>query len=218
MSVSTKPRTTPRPDRIQVKTSLLSVSDKTGLIRLATALRAAGIKLLSTGGTAKTIRDPGAEVIDVSTHTGFPEIMDGRVKTLHRKFTAAFWQDRMTPTMWTQWPAKISKASTFWFVNFTHSAKPSPKAQTTIIALKTSTSAVLPCSAQQQKSWFCHRLTDPSDHAIVCEIAQGGTTRNSPTLGSGKNLCHHGQLWRGHFLVFQPVRKHISETLTVSAH
>lgn len=65
--------------------ALLSLSDKTGLIEFATFLAAQNIELLSTGGTAKALRDAGLAVTDVSTHTGFPEIMDGRVKTLHPK-------------------------------------------------------------------------------------------------------------------------------------
>ena len=68
---------------VAVRRALLSVSDKTGLIDLARALAARGIELLSTGGTAKAIRDAGLPVNDVSDLTGFPEIMDGRVKTLH---------------------------------------------------------------------------------------------------------------------------------------
>ena len=67
-----------------VKRALLSVSDKTGLIELATGLVEAGIELLSTGGTARSIRDAGLPVQDVSAVTGFPEIMDGRVKTLRK--------------------------------------------------------------------------------------------------------------------------------------
>ncbi len=67
----------------KVKTALLSVSDKTGLEQLAKALAAMGVSLLSTGGTAKTLRSYGLSVTDVSDVTGFPEIMDGRVKTLH---------------------------------------------------------------------------------------------------------------------------------------
>jgi phosphoribosylaminoimidazolecarboxamide formyltransferase / IMP cyclohydrolase len=70
-------------DRLPVRRALLSVSDKTGLIDLAKALAARGIELLSTGGTAKAIRDAGLPVKDVSEVTGFPEMMDGRVKTLH---------------------------------------------------------------------------------------------------------------------------------------
>jgi len=72
-------------DSLPVRRALLSVSDKTGLVELARALSARGIELLSTGGTAKAIRDAGLPVKDVSDITGFPEIMDGRVKTLHPK-------------------------------------------------------------------------------------------------------------------------------------
>ena len=68
-----------------IKTALLSVSDKTGLLELAQALHARGIKLLSTGGTAKLLADNNLSVIEVANHTGFPEMLDGRVKTLHPK-------------------------------------------------------------------------------------------------------------------------------------
>ena len=69
-------------DIVPIRTALISVSDKTGLIEFCTALEAHGVKILSTGGTAKAIRDAGIPVTDVSEHTGFPEILDGRVKTL----------------------------------------------------------------------------------------------------------------------------------------
>lgn len=69
-------------DRLPVRRALLSVSDKTGLIALARALAAQGAELLSTGGSARTLREAGLPVTDVSAHTGFPEILDGRVKTL----------------------------------------------------------------------------------------------------------------------------------------
>ncbi len=75
----------PAEDLIQVKTALLSVSDKTGLTEFATQLQAQGITLISTGGTARTLREAGLDITDVSEITGFPEIMDGRVKTLHPK-------------------------------------------------------------------------------------------------------------------------------------
>src|SRR5690606_17582468 len=70
---------------VTVRRALLSVSDKTGLVELAQALAAHGVELLSTGGTAKALRDAGLAVKDVSDVTGFPEMMDGRVKTLHPK-------------------------------------------------------------------------------------------------------------------------------------
>lgn len=69
-------------DIIPIRTALISVSDKTGLLAFAQGLAAAGVKILSTGGSAKTLRDAGLVVTDVSEHTGFPEILDGRVKTL----------------------------------------------------------------------------------------------------------------------------------------
>jgi phosphoribosylaminoimidazolecarboxamide formyltransferase/IMP cyclohydrolase len=71
------------PDLVPVRRALLSVSDKTGLADLAAALGGAGVELVSTGGTAKAIAEAGVAVRDVSDLTGFPEIMDGRVKTLH---------------------------------------------------------------------------------------------------------------------------------------
>ncbi|MBU0859948.1 MAG: bifunctional phosphoribosylaminoimidazolecarboxamide formyltransferase/IMP cyclohydrolase, partial [Alphaproteobacteria bacterium] len=75
-----------QPDsQVAIKRALLSVSDKTGLIPFAQALAARDIEILSTGGTAKTLKDAGVPVIDVAAHTGAPEIMDGRVKTLHPK-------------------------------------------------------------------------------------------------------------------------------------
>jgi len=70
---------------IPIKRALLSVSDKTGLAELGKALAAKGVELVSTGGTAKALRDAGLTVKDISDLTGFPEMMDGRVKTLHPK-------------------------------------------------------------------------------------------------------------------------------------
>jgi len=70
-------------DAVQIRRALLSVSDKTGLVELATALAAAGVEIVSTGSTAQTIRDSGFRVVDVSAVTSFPESLDGRVKTLH---------------------------------------------------------------------------------------------------------------------------------------
>ena len=70
---------------VTIKRALLSVSDKTGLADLGRVLAAHGVELVSTGGTAATLRDAGLAVRDISELTGFPEMMDGRVKTLHPK-------------------------------------------------------------------------------------------------------------------------------------
>jgi phosphoribosylaminoimidazolecarboxamide formyltransferase/IMP cyclohydrolase len=72
-------------DLLRVRRALLSVSDKTGMVELARALAARDVEILSTGGTARLLADSGITVREVADYTGFPEIMDGRVKTLHPK-------------------------------------------------------------------------------------------------------------------------------------
>src|SRR6266508_4284714 len=68
-----------------IRRALISVSDKTGLVELARALTARGVEILSTGGTARALEDAGIAAKDIAEHTGFPEMMDGRLKTLHPK-------------------------------------------------------------------------------------------------------------------------------------
>jgi phosphoribosylaminoimidazolecarboxamide formyltransferase/IMP cyclohydrolase len=80
-----KPQPKSVPDRIVVKRALISVSDKTGLIERAQKLVSLGVDLVSTGGTSKALKEAGLRVRDVADLTGFPEMMDGRVKTLHPK-------------------------------------------------------------------------------------------------------------------------------------
>jgi len=80
-----------------VKRALLSVSDKAGIVEFARGLAALGVELLSTGGTARILRDSGIEVKDVSEVTGFPEMMDGRVKTLHPNIHGAILCNRHDP-------------------------------------------------------------------------------------------------------------------------
>jgi len=69
----------------KISTAIISVTDKSNIVDLAGSLEELGIEILSTGGTAKALRDGGVKVLDVSEYTGFPEMMDGRVKTLHPK-------------------------------------------------------------------------------------------------------------------------------------
>ena len=79
--------------RRPIRRALVSVYDKSGLPELAAALHAAGVEIVSTGSTAKTIADTGVPVIEVSTLTGFPECLEGRVKTLHPKVHAGILAD-----------------------------------------------------------------------------------------------------------------------------
>lgn len=80
-------------DRVEIKRALLSVSDKTGLLDLAQALVAAGVSIISTGGTYSAIKAAGLPVTEVAEVTGFPETLDGRVKTLHPKIHAGILAD-----------------------------------------------------------------------------------------------------------------------------
>src|SRR5713101_7071291 len=80
---------TNEPGLVKIRRALISVSDKTGIVEFARELKSFGVEIISTGGTAKTLRDAGIEVRDVSDVTGFPEMMDGRVKTLHPKIHGA---------------------------------------------------------------------------------------------------------------------------------
>ena len=69
----------------RLERALISVSDKTGIVEFARELQHLGVEIISTGGTSKLLKENGVRVIEISEYTGFPEIMDGRVKTLHPK-------------------------------------------------------------------------------------------------------------------------------------
>jgi phosphoribosylaminoimidazolecarboxamide formyltransferase / IMP cyclohydrolase len=84
-------------EAIQVRRALISVSDKTGIVEFARGLAALGVEILSTGGTAAALREAGVEVADVAALTGAPEILDGRVKTLHPRLHAALLAVRDEP-------------------------------------------------------------------------------------------------------------------------
>src|SRR6266849_3155372 len=77
------------PGLVKIRRALISVSDKTGIVEFARELKRFGVEIISTGGTAKTLRDAGLEIRDVSEVTGFPEMMNGRIKTLHPKIHGA---------------------------------------------------------------------------------------------------------------------------------
>ncbi len=87
----------PPPGGVQVRRALISVSDKTGVVEFARGLTALGVEVVSTGGTAAALRDAGVAVVDVAEMTGSPEILDGRVKTLHPRLHAALLAVRDDP-------------------------------------------------------------------------------------------------------------------------
>jgi len=81
----------------KIRRALISVTDKTGVVELARGLAAAGVELLSTGGTAAALRQAGLEVMEVSSYTGQPEILGGRVKTLHPRIHGGILARRANP-------------------------------------------------------------------------------------------------------------------------
>src|SRR5204863_3983920 len=88
---------TTAPGEVQIGRALLSVSDKTGIVEFARGLADLGIEIVSTGGTAGALEDAGIAVRSITDLTGFPEIMDGRVKTLHPKLYAGLLALRDNP-------------------------------------------------------------------------------------------------------------------------
>jgi phosphoribosylaminoimidazolecarboxamide formyltransferase / IMP cyclohydrolase len=97
MTAHSAPSTAPSTDLRPIRRALLSVTDKTGLVDFARALASHGVELVSTGGTSKALRDAGLTVRDISDLTGFPEMLDGRVKTLHPKVHGGILHIRNNP-------------------------------------------------------------------------------------------------------------------------
>lgn len=188
MSIAAKPRTEPLPDKIPVRTALLSVSDKTGLLDFAKALGAAGVKLLSTGGTAKALRDAGLTVIDVSDHTGFPEIMDGRVKTLHPKIHGGLLGRRDDPEHRQAMQAHNIEGIDLLVVNlypFRETVAKGADAETCIENIDIGGPALIRAAAKNHA--FVAVVTDPADYTeIAAGLADGGTTLSQRQMLAGK--------------------------------
>ena len=87
-----------QPGEVRIARAVLSVSDKTGIVDFARGLAELGVELVSTGGTASALQEAGLEVRPIEDFTGFPEIMDGRVKTLHPRLYAGLLALRDDPS------------------------------------------------------------------------------------------------------------------------
>jgi phosphoribosylaminoimidazolecarboxamide formyltransferase/IMP cyclohydrolase len=162
---------------IPVRRALISVSDKTGLIPFAQALAQAGAEILSTGGTARALRDAGLTVIDVSDHTGFPEIMDGRVKTLVPQIHGGILGRRDLPEHMAQMEAHKIAPIDLVAVNlypFEATVAAGADAETTIDNIDIGGPALIRAAAKNHD--FVAVLTDPAQYAEVAEaLAAGGT-------------------------------------------
>jgi phosphoribosylaminoimidazolecarboxamide formyltransferase/IMP cyclohydrolase len=161
------------------KRALLSVSDKTGLVEFAHALAAAGYDLISTGGTAKALRDAGLTVSDISDVTGFPEMLDGRVKTLHPKVHGGLLFLRDNPEHQAQAKAHDIAPIDLVVVNlypFEQTiAKPGVTLEHAIENIDIGGPSMLRSAAKNYRSVTV--ITDPADYAVVSkEISATGDT------------------------------------------
>ncbi len=166
------------------KFALVSVSDKTGLVEFAGALSSLGWTLLSTGGTAKAIRDAGLKVTDVSTHTGFPEMLDGRVKTLHPKVHGGILGRRTAKShadaMNTHGIPPIDLVCVNLYPFEQTVAKPDCTMEDAIENIDIGGPAMLRSAAKNNESVTV--LCDPADYgAVISELRSGGNTTTPAT-------------------------------------
>ncbi|WP_371030172.1 bifunctional phosphoribosylaminoimidazolecarboxamide formyltransferase/IMP cyclohydrolase [Pseudoclavibacter sp. JSM 162008] len=162
-------------ERIEPKRALVSVSDKSGLTELAAGLKAAGVEIVSTGSTAKTIREAGFDVTDVQQVTGFPESLDGRVKTLHPGVHAGILADRRIDDHVRQLeelgiaPFELIVVNLYPFVETVASGADAPAI---IEQIDIGGPALVRASAKNFANATI--VTSPGDYAKVLEEIQGG--------------------------------------------
>jgi len=160
-----------------VRRALLSVSDKSGIVEFAQSLQQRGVQLLSTGGTYKLLKDAGLPAVEVSAHTGFPEIMDGRVKTLHPKIHGGLLGRRdIDEAVMAQHgidPIDLLVVNLYPFEQTV--AKPDCSREDAIENIDIGGPAMLRAAAKNH-AWV-GVLVDPSDYAaVLADIDAGGLT------------------------------------------
>ena len=179
---------------MKIQRALLSVSDKTGLVDFARALAGAGVELLSTGGTAKALRDAGLAVIDVGDYTGFPEMLDGRVKTLHPKVHGGILGRRDLPehvaTMQQHGIPNIDLVCVNLYPFVATVSKPHTL-DDAIENIDIGGPAMVRSSAKNYR--FVAIVTDPADYpALVTEMqANGGALTDATRFGLAKKAFSH---------------------------
>jgi phosphoribosylaminoimidazolecarboxamide formyltransferase/IMP cyclohydrolase len=164
-------------DQIRIQRALLSVSDKTGVVDFAKALASHGVELLSTGGTAKLLAAAGLPVIEVGDYTGFPEMMDGRVKTLHPKVHGGILARRDIPEHVAAMkqhgipPIDMVVVNLYPFAQTV--AKPGCRMDDAIENIDIGGPAMVRASAKNHA--FVAIVTDPADYAgLARKLAAGG--------------------------------------------
>ncbi len=164
-------------DPVPVRRALVSVSDKTGIVDLARALAGQGIEILSTGGTALVLKEAGLAVTDVATVTGFPEMLDGRVKTLHPRVHGGLLADRAKPGHMAALAAHGIAPIDLLAINlypFEATLARGAAFDECIENIDIGGPAMIRAAAKNHASVAV--LVDPADYAgVIAEIAAGGT-------------------------------------------
>ncbi len=174
-------------------TALLSVSDKTGIVEFASALHRRGIKLLSTGGTAKLLTENGLPVTEVAEVTGFPEMLDGRVKTLHPRIHGGLLARRDAPAHMAELAQHAIAPIDLLVINLYPFAQTVARADCTledaIENIDIGGPAMLRAAA---KNWHgVGVLIDPADYAqVLAELDAGGLTRKTKFALAKKVYAH----------------------------
>ena len=166
-------------DTVPIRRALISVSDKTGLAEFAAALARAGVELISTGGTARALRDAGLAVRDVAEVTDFPEMMGGRVKTLHPRIHGGLLARRDDPADWAAMEEHRIPAIDLLVVNlypFEATVAQGAGWQEAMENVDIGGPALLRAAAKNH-DWVTV-VTDPEDYAtVLAELEAGGGTR-----------------------------------------
>lgn len=168
--------------------ALISVSDKTGLLDFAKFLASSGVTILSTGGTAKALRDAGIAVTEVSDHTGFPEIMDGRVKTLHPKIHGGILAIRNNETHKKALSDHNIETIDLVVINlypFEETVAKGANFETCIENIDIGGPSMVRSAAKNHE--FVTIVTDPNDYATVMEEMR--TNKNTTSLKTRKLLA-----------------------------
>jgi phosphoribosylaminoimidazolecarboxamide formyltransferase/IMP cyclohydrolase len=186
---------------MKIQRALLSVSDKTGLVDFARALATAGVELLSTGGTAKSLRNAGLAVIDVSDYTGFPEMLDGRVKTLHPKVHGGILARRDLPEHVATMASHSMPYIDLVCVNLYPFVATVSKPHTLDDAIENidiGGPAMVRSSAKNYRHVAI--VTDPADYpALVTEmLANGGALTDATRFNLAKKAFTHTAQYDGH--------------------
>src|SRR5512147_2367139 len=176
-----------------IKRALISVSEKTGVIEMARGLETLGAEILSTGGTAKALRDAGITVTDVAAYTGSPEILDGRVKTLHPKIHGGLLGRRSVPAHVEQMkqqgigPIDVVVVNLYPFEATI--AKPHCPFEEAIENIDIGGPSMLRSAAKNHDDVLV--VVDPTDYQRVLDAAKAGTVSHALRLELAMEVFQH---------------------------